>query len=187
MSEFFKAGQDIEDLAQELMATHHPEISGANFGYWMKDKASKTELEQGLVVVAKKVPPLFKEITGLDFVLVINSDGWVEMSNLEKTIKLDSALCCCTVKVGEDGEEKLSQDGNPIYEIKKPNLVEFVTIVDRYGLPALSQIETKLRQMLKENLGGNVNSDSDTIIPEEVRDDNEVATGGTTKTRQTKK
>jgi hypothetical protein len=151
MSGFYKADADIEKIARELIAGYHPEVSDANFGYWIKEKTSKSDEERNIVVVAKKVSPLFNAITDLDFILTINGDLWVQLSETERKIKVDSALCCCTTKLDENGDEKLTEDGHVIYELRQPDIVEHVKILDRYGLQAVSTIEDKIRKLVNDS------------------------------------
>jgi hypothetical protein len=147
MSEYYQADATIIKMAEELIANFHPEVSDASFGFFIKAKTSKNDVERGIVCSAKKVSPLYNVITGLDFIIILSGDLWLPLSETEKKIKLDSSLTCCAVKMNEEGDEKLTEDGRPIYELTPPDLVEHIKILDRYGLQAVSSIEDKLRKL----------------------------------------
>lgn len=202
MSDFWPVGKEITDLAGELIGKYHPEIATANFAFLYKDKASASEIESGQVGVSKKVSGMWHTLTGeKDFVVVITYDLWNELSTVEQTAMLDSALESCVVKKDKDGEDKLDDDGNPEWALKPHDIVGHSAIIARYGLDVFTKIgECARAAILKDkvdDLDGAVvvqgksdiiqdMLDSDDLIPDEETDDKRSG-GGAKKPRKTKK
>jgi hypothetical protein len=203
MAEFWAVGKEITDLAGELIGKYHPEIATASFAFLYKDKASASEIESGQVGVAKKVSGMWHTLTdGKDFVIVITYDLWNELSSVEQTAMLDSALESCVVKKDKDGEDKLDDAGNPEWAIRPHDIVGHSAIIARYGLDVFTKIgECARAAILKDKADafdgaivvqakGSVVQDmldSDGLIPEEVEEDEHASSGGAKKSRKTKK
>jgi hypothetical protein len=202
MSEFWMAGNEVSDLAKELIAKHHSEIATAEICYVYKDKASASEIESGQVGVAKKVSGLWHTLTdGKDFAVVLTYQLWNELSSVEQTAMLDSALESCIVKKDKDGEDKLDDDGNPEWALKPHDIVGHSAIIARYGLDVFTKIgECARAAILKDKVDGLDGAivvqakgdvvqdmlDSDGLINDEETDDKR-SDGGTKKSRKTKK
>lgn len=153
MSDVWKAGQDVEDIAKDLLGQFHPEVSVANFSYVFREKGSNAEVEAGIVCVAKKVPPLYKLLTKdeLDFVILIDKMQWDELSPNERRAHLDSALCSCSVKIDEHGEEKLDASGNPIYVLRPYDLQGHSEVLQRYGVDVFAAVGLRIKSALDKS------------------------------------
>jgi len=186
MSEFWNAEQDIIDEANNLIANYHPELSGAEIAYVFKDAASASEIESGQVCIAKKITGLNKALSkdDVDFAIVIASDLYNGLSDTQREAMLDSALTCCTVKTGEDGEEKLDKSGKPIWVIRPHDIIAHASIIQRYGLDVLKDAGDCIK--------ASVEVPKDTkALDESEYDDGEVneqpvSDGGAKKARRTK-
>lgn len=162
MADFWAAGSEITDLAQELIGKYHPEIATADFAFLYKDKASAAEVDAGQVGVAKKVSGMWHTLTGgKDFVIVLTYSLWNDLSNVEQTAMLDMALESCVVKKDKDGEDKLDDDGNPEWAIKPYDIVGHSSIISRYGLDVFTKIGECTRAAMAKDKDDNVSDGAD--------------------------
>ena len=181
MSEFWAAGKEITDLAEELIGKYHTEIATASFAFLYKDKAAASEVEAGQVGVAKRVSGMWNTLTEKDYVIVITYDLWNELSTIEQTAMLDSALESCVVKKDKDGEDKLKEDGSPEWAIKPHDIVGHSAIIARYGLEVFTKMGECVRAAaLKDRIDG---AEEVTTVTEVTNEPD----GGATKTRKSKK
>ena len=125
---------DVKSLVEDLISQYHPEAATAKVFWQFKEKASKSEWESGIVCSVKTVPDSMKEALRepFNFVCIIASDAWLDLSQEQRQMKIDSALCRIAFKVDEDGEQKLDKAGEPMWVVKAPDLMEFSDIVKRY-------------------------------------------------------
>lgn len=152
MADFWMAGQDVIDEANDLIAQYHPEIATATFAIVFKDKATNSEIEAGIVAVAKKVSPMFKLLTkDLDFIIVLAKNSWDELSMAERTAHLDSALCSCTAKLDESGDFKLDEAGNPIFCLRPFDLQGHSEVIARFGVEAFADVGERLKHAIATN------------------------------------
>ncbi len=184
--EFWKAGDEIEDLAKELIANYHPEISTAEICYLYKDKATPSEIEAGQVGVAKRVTGVWNTLTEKDFLIILTYPLGTDLSSLEQKAMLDMALESCTIKLDKDGNEKVDEEGHFEWAILPYDIQGHGKIISRYGLEIFAKIgECARAAALKDRIDDEDEAvKNDTV--EEVKDDS-VSTGGKTKTRKTKK
>jgi len=179
-TEFWVAPSYIKELADELLASYHPEVVTASIAYLMKSEASSSEAESSQVCIAKKVTGLYRILTNeVDFVILIANDLWSELSPVQQKAALDSALTSCSAKV-EDGEFKLDNGGNPIWVIKPFDIIGHSEVVSRYGIDVLRETGEVIRQALAEPVAVEVE------ITRSVTDDSPSAEG-TRKPRKARK
>lgn len=146
MADFWKVSETIEQQAQDLLARYHPEVVTANFAYIFKDKPSPTELDAGIVAVAKKVSPMYKMLTeDLDFVIVICKAMWDELSPSEQTAHLDSALCSCTARLDDSGDFKVDDAGNPIFALRAYDLQGHSEALMRHGIDTFAEVGLRIK------------------------------------------
>lgn len=199
--EFWTAGKEITDLAEELIGKYHTEIATASMVFLYRDKASPAEIESGQVAIVKRVTGVWNTLTEKDYVFLITYELWNELSSVEQTAMLDSALESCVVKKDKDGEDKIGDDGNPEWALKPHDIVGHSAIIARYGLDVFTKIgECARAAILKDKVDGLDGAivvqakgdvvqdmlDSDGLIDDEVTDDKR-ADGGTKRSRKTKK
>jgi hypothetical protein len=183
MSEFWMAEQGIADRAKELIGKHHPEIATAEISYLFKDAASASEIESGQVCIAKKVTGIWKTLTNeTDFVIILASDLWTELSTTQQTAMLDSALTSCTIKVDENGDQKIDKAGNPMWAIRPQDIVAHSSIIQRYGLEVLKDAGDCVRSFVDVKV---VDTPDESEYDDGVADGN-IPNGGTKKTRRSK-
>lgn len=153
MSDFWYAGKEVVDVAKELLGQHHPEVATANFAYVFKDKASNAEAEAGIIATAKKVSPLYKMLSrdDLDFIIIISADIWSELSLDEQVAHLDSALCSCSVKLNDEGDFKLDDQGNSIFCLRPFDLQGHSEIIARHGIDVFSEVGERLKYAITKS------------------------------------
>jgi hypothetical protein len=184
--EFWKAGTEIEDLAKELIANYHSEIATSSICYLYKDKATPSEIEAGQVGVAKRVTGVWNTLTEKDFLIILTYPLWNDLSSLEQKAMLDMALESCTIKLDKDGNEKVDEGGHFEWAIRPYDIQGHGKVISRYGLEVFNKIgECARAAALKDRI-----DDEDGALQKdstgEVKDDS-VSTGGTVKTKKTKK
>ena len=140
MSEFWAAGKEITDLAEELIGKYHTEIATATMVFLYRDKASPAEIESGQVAIVKRVTGVWKTLTEKDYVFLITYELWNELSTIEQTAMLDSALESCSIKLDKDGNEKLDEEGNFEWVIRPHDIVGHSKTISRYGLEVFTKI-----------------------------------------------
>jgi hypothetical protein len=126
---------DVKSLVEDLIGQYHPEAATANVFWQFKEKASKSEWASGTVCSVKMIPDSLKEALKEPYVFVatISADIWKELGPEQRRMKIDSALYKIFYKLDEDGEQKLDpKSGEPIWEVRSPDLIEFSDIVKRY-------------------------------------------------------
>jgi hypothetical protein len=148
---FWKAPEEIEEMANDLIAEYHNDIVGADIRYWMKDEASAAEAEASQVCVAKKASGLLRAIAGdADFIIVIASDLWTEIGPAAKQAMLDSALTSCSAKLDDAGDFKLDKTGNPAWAVKPFDIIQHSDIITRHGFDVLKDAGNIIRVALEE-------------------------------------
>ena len=167
MAEFWKAGNNVENLAKDLIAKYHNEIATSEICYLFKDKATPSEIEAGQVGVAKRVTGVWNTLTEKDFLIILTYPLWNDLSSLEQKAMLDMALESCTLKLGQDGEEKINDAGEFEWTLRPYDILGHGKIISRYGLDVFTKIgECTRAAILKDKL-----DDKEVNLPEEVGDD----------------
>lgn len=148
--EYWLANEDINRTTEKLIGQYHPEIATIQLIILFKTKATKAEQEKQQIITVKKVSPLYYNLIGQkEFIIVISQNEWIELSENEKMISLDSALSRISPEVTDSGEFKTDeQTGNFIFKLREPEINEFLEIIDRYGLDAISTVADKIRAIV---------------------------------------
>lgn len=121
----FGYAQTVEDVADRIVPTFHPELASARIKYVGVDKASKSN---GRIVYGKSgrisgMNALFAEA---DFYVLVALDEWNTMDDRKRTALVDHLLEACT---GEEDE----QSGAMKWKMRKPDVHEFTSILNRHG------------------------------------------------------
>lgn len=149
---FWKAPEEIEQMAEDLISQYHSEIATADIRYWMKDEATAAEAEASQVCVAKKASGLLRAIANeADFIVVIAYDLWKEISPAAQSAMLDSALTSCSVKIDDGGDFKLDRTGNPVWNIKPFDIIQHSDIITRHGFDVLRNAGEIIRTAIEED------------------------------------
>jgi len=125
MGQTYENAESVENLANQLMATYHPELVNAKFRFVFREKAGK---KGGMPVLGtvKKMSDLMKFLIGVDFLMEVPLDIWNEMDAQKRTALVDHLLERC---VGEEDEQTAEMK----YGTREPDVHEFSSILRRHG------------------------------------------------------
>jgi hypothetical protein len=127
----WKAGKDVMDIVQKLIAKHHPHLAliEKDIGVVFKDKATE---KAGLVIPGntKKAPPLMEILTdkkfNYKFIIELGADAWQQLNDKQQQALLDHHLCAMLVEEDKEGGLKCS--------IRPPDFVGYKEEVERWGM-----------------------------------------------------
>lgn len=121
-AEFYEVTPEVTELAEEIINLYHTDLLDAKVGFLFRSEA---QTSNGRVILgqASKVPPKFKPLIDLDFIIWIAGDVWPNLSSIGRRALIDHELCHCRY---DDTEEKAT--------IRAHDFEEFQEIIDRYGL-----------------------------------------------------
>lgn len=127
MAQTYENAEAVENLANSLIGTHHPELATAIIRYIFKEKAGS----KGGKVVLGSVKKLSDQQKFLmeghpDFLMEIPMDVWNEMDGSKRTALVDHFLERCT------GEEE-EQTPEMKWSTREPDVHEFSSILRRHG------------------------------------------------------
>ncbi len=124
MAEYWRCGGDVIEIADQIIAAHHPHLAGCEILFLFRDQAAKSA---GKLIAGKasKMSPKENAIAGdvsYAFKIELASDLWTLNTEAWRRALVDHELCHCA------GNE---DDG---WEIAPHDLEEFASIVERHGL-----------------------------------------------------
>jgi predicted metallopeptidase len=129
---------EVEEIAEKLIAEHHPHLADVKIRYVFRDEAAKS---RGRTVLgkARKISGLNAHLVGLVgrnhvdgevdfFVIEVASDTWRQLDDKQRVALVDHELCHLNIEEPEDAtkDRKLVLRGH--------DLEEFTEIVQRHGL-----------------------------------------------------
>lgn len=125
MPKVYGTAEQVEEVADRLMPTYHPELASARISYIYVDVASK---KNGRPVPgkARKVSGALEFLLDRDFIIEVALDVWNEMDDRKRNALVDHLLECCT---GVEDE----QNGNMKWTMREPDVREFTAILNRHG------------------------------------------------------
>lgn len=126
MSKIYGPAEEVENIAANLIPSHHPELATARMEYILVSKGSK---KNGKPVLGKsrKVSGAWEYLTSKDFILEVAMDTWNDLDLRQRTALVDHLLECCTGTENEEG------GGEMIWSVREPELREFSSILHRHG------------------------------------------------------
>ena len=125
MSNVYGEGEEVANIANDLISTYHPELATAKFRFILKEKASK---KGGRPVMGsvKKMSDLMVYLIEADFLMEVPLEIWNSLDHTKRTALVDHLLERCT---GEEDEET----GEMKWKVREPDVHEFNSILRRYG------------------------------------------------------
>jgi hypothetical protein len=137
-TEIWEAAGEVRELANDIIAQHHPHLADANFVFLMRSPTAKSK-DKLTLGTAKKASPEQKALyTGeVDFIMTLAGAEWKDMTNRQRRALLDHELCHC---VGD------SETG---WAMRGHDVEEFAEIIERHGLwhGDLEKVGEKVRQL----------------------------------------
>jgi len=108
--EIYKAGPDVMEMIQKLIANYHPHLVliEDDIGVVFREKAQKVA-DMTIAGATKKAPPLLPVLTDkkftYKFIIEIGADAWQELDNRQREALLDHHLCAMKVEENADTGE----------------------------------------------------------------------------------
>lgn len=124
MPKIYGTAETVEEIADKLMPTYHPELATARIQYIFVNEAGQ---KNGRPVLgkAKKVTGALEFLLEKDFLIEVALDKWNEASERQKNALVDHLLENCTGVEGDEGEMK--------WVMREPDVQEFTSIINRHG------------------------------------------------------
>jgi hypothetical protein len=125
MPRLYGTAEQVEEIANKLMPTYHPELTTARVEYIFVDKASQ---KNGRPVLgrAKRVSGAIEFLLEKDFLLEVALDCWNDASPRQREALVDHLLESCT---GTEDEKT----GDMKWSMRTPDVQEFTSIIHRHG------------------------------------------------------
>lgn len=130
--ELWKAGNEVMQQLQTLIANHHPHLAliEGDIGVIFREKAIE---KSGKVTLGttKKAPPLLGVLTdkkyNYKFLIELGADVWQTLSDRQRLALLDHHLCSMVVEEDED-------KGTLTCSIRPPDFFGYKDEVERWGM-----------------------------------------------------
>jgi hypothetical protein len=128
-------GAPMYALLDELVEKYHEDLRCARIALawctsWKRDVDGRLILGK-----CKRASDLDRELSIFDFIILLNRGFWTHPSvnDLQKRALLDHELHHAAVKYDDAGEPVEDERGRRVYRIRKHDVEEFATVVQRYG------------------------------------------------------
>jgi len=154
MASIWEAPQDIQQLVHRLKKQyHHPRLAQASL--WMLISDAKGVVDNKIIATRTgKCTKHEKLSTGHDFKITILAETWANLTDAQREIAVDEALCRCGVKyipqtIEVNGKKETLKDewgrvihtdqishddeGNPRWKLNKPDAELFFAMLGRHG------------------------------------------------------
>lgn len=160
------AAPEVEEIAEKLIAEHHPHLADVRIRYVFRDKAASS---RGRTVLgkARKIAGLNAYLVGLVgrqhvegevnfFVIEVASDVWRQLERPQRVALVDHELCHLDIETDpETGERKLVLRGHDVEE--------FTEIVQRHGLWK-SDVEELVKAGGQQTIEDQLKADGVTVV-----------------------
>lgn len=130
------AGKVVEcyAIAERIIASERADLKEVNIGFawntsWRPDA-------DGYLQIGKctKRKDLDRELDAYDFIILLNRDAWQSMPKEKKERWIFHELEHAQISLDTSGEPKKDDRGRVVTRIKKHDIEEFRSVVDKYGL-----------------------------------------------------
>ncbi len=127
MPTLYSDAESVEEIANRLIPVLHPELATAIVKYVFRDKAAN---EGGKPVFGKatKLSGSNEHLIKAHFVIEVALDQWLSMDNEGREALVDHLLERCTGVEDEENGAAMK------WKLRKPDMVEFTTILQRRGV-----------------------------------------------------
>jgi hypothetical protein len=130
-------GKPVYAMLGEIVEAHHEDIRHARIALawnltWKPDVDGRVILGK-----CKKASDLDRELAEFDFVVILQQRFWEDASVDDKRRRalLDHELCHASIKLDPiTGEPVEDERGRKVYRIRKHDIEEFASIVERHGM-----------------------------------------------------
>lgn len=125
MAKTYGMAEAVEEMANRLIPTYHPELATARIKYIYVDTASQ---KSGRPVLGKvrKISGALQFLLDVEFLVEVALENWNELAPEARTALVDHLLERCY------GEEEESS-GEMKWKVREPDVQEFASILQRHG------------------------------------------------------
>ncbi len=120
----YRAAPELQPMGSKMINEHYPHLIDASICYlWRLDKWNDSD---GRAKLGKSmiVPAIWRAITGIDLIVVINKDAFVAHPDELRVSMLDNQLCYFKPPA-------IAQDDSLAYSLRAPDIQEFSEVVTR--------------------------------------------------------
>lgn len=153
MAEIWQAPEDIRAELNRLKDEHHPHLAAASLWVLCSDAPGIRD-NQLIATQTKKCTKTEKLSSGHDFKVIILTETWSKLTDEQRSVALDEALCRCGVRlvpetVEINGRREVLKDdlgrviytdeidvdklGNPKWKINRPDADLYFALLARHG------------------------------------------------------
>jgi hypothetical protein len=187
MANLWQAPQDIRKQLKEIQEEHHEHLGSASV--WVLCSDGKAIRDNQLIATqSKKCTSTEKLSSGHDFKVVVMMETWSKLTDIQRAIALDEALCRCGVKrvprmVEVNGKKEVIKDdlgrtiyteeidydknNNPKWKINTPDAGLYFAMLQRHQQYS-EQAENVQRALKGKPLKGPIAADAAELIDEEI-------------------
>ncbi len=128
-------GRPIYQVLADLVAAHHEDLFEARIALawclsWKPDADGHVTIGK-----CKKTSDLDKEFADFDFVVLLRRTFWLDLrvTDAQRAALLDHELTHAALAYDKRGEPVLDERGRKVYRLRKHDIEEFTSIVERHG------------------------------------------------------
>lgn len=123
----------VYPLLDELVKAHRPDLDEAKIAVAWRYGLKRNKDGQIVLGKCKKAGDLDKQFHDFDFVILINSEAWKTLSEVQRRALMHHELEHAAVSEDQNGNPKRDARGRLMYRVRKHDLEEFRSIVKEYG------------------------------------------------------
>lgn len=183
MSTPWEAPSDIKQLVKEIRDNHHPEIAQASIWCLITD-ANGIHDNRVRSTITRKCTKTENLSTGHHFKIFVYAETWAKLTDAQRRIAIDEALCRCGVKyipetievngkretLKDDlgrviftNEMAFDQDGTPKWKINKPDAEIYFAMLKRHVMYS-EEVENTQRVLEGKPLKGPIAANRADVI-----------------------
>ena len=123
----------VYPLLDDLVAAHRPDLEEAKIAVAWRYGLKRNKDGQLVLGKCKKAGDLDKQFHDFDFVILLNSEAWKTLSEVQRRALMHHELEHAAVSEDQNGNPKRDARGRLMYRVRKHDLEEFRSIVKEYG------------------------------------------------------
>lgn len=123
----------VYPLLDGLVAAHRPDLDEAKIAVAWRYGLKRNKDGQLVLGKCKKAGDLDKQFHDFDFVILLNSEAWKTLSEIQQRALMHHELEHAAVSEDQNGNPKRDARGRLMYRVRKHDIEEFRSIVKVYG------------------------------------------------------
>jgi hypothetical protein len=170
MASIWEAPLEIEQLVKRIKQEHHKRLTQASVWVLVSDAPGIRD-NRIIATQSKKATKTEKLTTGHDFKIIVMAETWSNLTDAQREVAIDEALCRCGVKyipqtVEVNGKKEVVKDdlgrtiytdqiaydkeGNPKWKIEPPDAGLYFDLLKRHGSDYSEEAENVRRVLSGE-------------------------------------